>query len=142
VMGAAWEKLTPEERKEVTMIFSANIKTVSRSSWMGIYRAITDRIDFIQALEFTRVPILYLYGEDTKYRAVVEMNVRSFEALNPGIQIISFKGGIHELHLQYPHEVARTILRFVGEVPGRRAAAEGFDGPGTSQESGPELVIH
>ena len=142
VMGAAWEKLTAEERKEVTMIFSANIKTVSRSSWMGIYRAITDRIDFVQTLEYTRVPILYLYGEETRYRAVVDMNVRCFKALNPGITILSFKDGIHELHLQYPQEVARQILRFVGAEPERHVVADGLEGGGTSEETGSERAIH
>jgi pimeloyl-ACP methyl ester carboxylesterase len=142
VMGAAWDTLTPEEREEVTGIFSANIQTVSRSSWMSIYRAITDRIDFIRALKDTRVPILYLYGEDTKYRAVVEMNVRNFEALNPRVKIIAFKGGIHELHLQYPQGVAGAILRFLGTVPGKSEVAGGIAGPGAAEESAPGPDVH
>ena len=142
VMGAAWEKLTAEERKEITGIFSANIRTASRSSWISIYRAITDRIDFTRTLEDTRVPILYLYGEDSRYRAVVEVNVRSFEALNPNIKIIPFKSGTHELHLQYPQDVARTILRFLGTEPGTGVAAGGMAGPKAGGESGSRPAIH
>ena len=85
VMGTAWDGLTPEERKDITGIFSANIMTASRSSWISIYRAITSRIDFMQTVEQTRVPVLYLYGEDSKYRAVAEMNARRFEEHNPNI---------------------------------------------------------
>jgi len=142
LMGAAWERLTPEERKDITRIIAANIKTASRSSWNSIYHAITDKIDFIRVLEYTRVPILYLYGEDSKYRAVVDMNVRNFEAFNPNIEVISFKGGTHELHLQYPHDVARIILRFLGTDSGKSVVAEGFDSPGTPEKSGPGLAMH
>jgi pimeloyl-ACP methyl ester carboxylesterase len=142
MMGAAWEKLTAEERKEITGIVSANLKTASRSSWMSIYRVITDRIDFIQALEHSQVPILYVYGEDSRYRAVVDMNVRNFEAHSPNIEIISFKSGTHELHLQYPQDVARTILRFLGKEPGKNVVADGFDDPAIGSDSSPGPVIH
>jgi pimeloyl-ACP methyl ester carboxylesterase len=141
MMGAAWEKLTAEERKEIAGIVSTNIQTASRSSWISIYHAITNRIDFIQALEHTHVPILYLYGEESRYRAVVDMNVRSFEAINPRIEIISFRGGTHELHLQYPQAVARVVLRFLGTEPGTSVLAHGFDGRGIVDESGHESVI-
>lgn len=142
VMGAAWEKLTPEERKEVTGIFSANLQTVSRFSWMSIYRAITGRIDFIETLEYTQVPILYLYGEESKYRAINAMNVEGFETLNPHIRIIAFKNGIHELHLQYPQEVVRTISAFLGREPGRNVVADGVEGLETGGASGAVRVIH
>ncbi len=112
VMGSAWGQLSPEEREEITGIFAVNIQTVSRASWLRIYHAITARIDFIQALENTEVPILYLYGEETKYHAVVEMNVRHF-ARNPHVHVVVFRHGIHELQLQYPRPVSETILGFV-----------------------------
>lgn len=142
MLGAAWEKLSAEKRKEITGIVSANIQTASRSSWISIYRAITNRIDFIQALEHTHVPILYLYGEDSRYRAVVDMNVRNFEAFNPSIEIIPFESGTHELHLQYPQAVAMTILRFLGTEAAKSVVADGFDGPATGDGFGPGPVIH
>jgi len=114
VMGKAWEELTSEEQNEITGIVSTNIMTVSRSSWTNIYRAITTRIDFTEAMEHMRAPVLYLYGENSKYRAVAEMNVRRFEQHNPNVETISFPGGIHDLHLQYPHEVTGAVLRFLG----------------------------
>ncbi len=133
VMGVAWEQLTPEEKEEITGIFSANIKTVSRASLLGIYRAITDRIDFTEALDHMRVPTLYLYGEDSRYRQVVEMNVRSLETHIPTVEIISFKSGIHELHLQYPQDVTRIILQFLETEPGQRVVAGGIGGAGAGE---------
>jgi pimeloyl-ACP methyl ester carboxylesterase len=130
VMGPAWETLTPEERKDITGMFSANLRTASRASWMSIYRAITSRIDFIQPVEQTRVPVLYLYGEESKYRAVAEMNARIFEQHNPNIEVVAFQGGIHDLHLQYPREVARMILRFMGTEPGIVASGAAPPGAG------------
>lgn len=131
VMGTAWEELTPEEKKDVTGIFAANIMTASRSSWIKIYRAITSRIDFIHTVEQTRVPVLYLYGEDSKYRAVAEMNAKRFEEHNPNIEVISFQGGIHDLHLQYPRDVSRIISRFLGGAP--EVLAGGGAGGGIGQ---------
>jgi pimeloyl-ACP methyl ester carboxylesterase len=136
VMGAAWDELSPEERKEITGIFSANIMTASRSSWISIYRTITHRIDFIESVEQTRVPVLYLYGKDSKYRAVAEMNARRFEEHNSNIEVISFRRGIHELHLQYPGDVARMILRFMGTEPGIVASGTATPGAGEHADFG------
>lgn len=142
MMGAAWENLSPAEQEEITGIISANIKTSSRTSWDSIYRVITDHIDFIQALEHTRVPILYLYGEESKYRAVVEMNLRTFRALHAHIEIVPFKRGTHELHLQYPQDVARIILRFLGPEEGGGVVAAGRADPEGRAESAPDPIVH
>jgi pimeloyl-ACP methyl ester carboxylesterase len=142
VMGEAWGKLTSEEQDEITEIFSANIMTVSRSSWMNIYRAITNRIDFIDSLERMRVPVLYLYGEDSKYRAVAEMNARRFEEHNPNIEVISFQGGIHDLHLQYPHEVSSVVLKFLEPQSDKGVVAGVVTVPGIGERSDPDEAIY
>ena len=142
VMGEAWGKLTSEEQDEITEIFSANIMTVSRSSWMNIYRAITSRIDFIDSLERMRIPVLYLYGKGSKYRAVAEMNARRFEERNPNIEVVSFEGGIHDLHLQYPHEVSSVVLQFLGPQSDTGVVAGVVTVPGTGERSEPDEAIH
>jgi pimeloyl-ACP methyl ester carboxylesterase len=142
VMGAAWEGLTPAEQEEIIGIFSANIRTASRPSWIRIYRAITDRIDFIQALDHTSLPVLYLYGEDSRYRAVAEMNVRSFEEHNPNIEVIGFRSGIHDLHLQYPHDVTGIILQFLGTGRGESILAGAIAGPRAGKSVGRGGVMH
>jgi len=125
VMGNAWADLTPEARRDVTRVFSANIMTVSRESWGGIYRAITTRIDFLEALQRTRTPVLYLYGEASKYRAVAEANAKQFSERHPTIEVVAFRNGIHDLHLQYPEEISRLVLGFFGAAPSAHLAAGG-----------------
>jgi pimeloyl-ACP methyl ester carboxylesterase len=117
VMGPAWEGLSREERQDIVAVVSANIRTATRSSWLGIYRAITRRIDFTDALDGLRIPVLYLYGTESKYRAVVDLNVGRFERSNPSIEVVPFPGGIHDLHLQYPDAVAEMVLQFRAMTP-------------------------
>jgi len=133
VMGRAWADLTPDARREVTRVFSGNLMTVSRAAWMGIYRAITTRIDFVEALQRTRVPVLYLYGEESRYRAVAEVNARQFLERHPNINVVAFRHGIHDLHLQYPGDVSQLVLGFFGAAPRAYLAAAGVadgDRPG------------
>jgi pimeloyl-ACP methyl ester carboxylesterase len=136
IMGSAWDELTPAERREIVGVFSANIHTVSRASWIGIYRAITSRIDFLEALDRTRLPMLYLYGESSKYRAVSEMNARHFERYNPSIEVIAFRGGIHDLQLQYPGEVSRIVQRFLSPPPTDGIVARSAAVPGGGWDAG------
>jgi len=136
IMGAAWDELSPAERQEVVGVFSANLHTVSRASWIGIYRAITNRIDFMQALDWVRVPMLYLYGEDSKYRAVAEMNARHFKRHNPNIEVISLRGGIHDLQLQYPGEVSRIVQRFLDPTLADGVTARSAAAPGGGRDAG------
>lgn len=138
VMGAAWDGLNPEERREIREVIAANLRTSTKASWLGIYLAITRRIDFTDALERSPVRALYLYGGASRYRSVAEMNVRWFAAREPRIAIVSFPDGIHDLHLQYPQDVTAAILQFLGTTPGGGDVAgatdpaplEGGAGPG------------
>ena len=136
IMGTAWDELSPAERQEIVGVFSANIHTISRSSWIGIYRAITTGIDFVGVLGRTRVPMLYLYGEDSKYRAVAEMNARHFERHNPNIEVIAFRSGIHDLHLQFPGEVSRIVQRFLDPTPSDGFVARSAAAPGQGRAAG------
>jgi pimeloyl-ACP methyl ester carboxylesterase len=119
IMGEAWETLAPDDQEELVEIVAANIRTMSRGSWTGIYRAITERIDFMDAMARLRTRVLYVYGSQSKYRAVADMNVERFAAHSPTFEIVRIEGGIHDLHLQYPDTVAHMARRFVG-VPAER----------------------
>jgi pimeloyl-ACP methyl ester carboxylesterase len=129
VMGPAWEGLSRAERQEIVSIVSANIKTSTRSSWMGIYRAITRRIDFMDALEASQARVLYLYGSASKYRTVADMNVARFEKHAANIEAVPFPGGIHDLHLQYPDAVAGMVLEFLARTPGKDVSAGAVSAP-------------
>ena len=123
VMGPAWEGLSREAQQEIVAVVSANIRTSTRASWIGIYRAITRRIDFMDALEGLRTRVLYLYGTDSKYRAVADMNVGRFARYARNIEVVSFAGGVHDLHLQYPDEVTAVVLQFLAKTPAKDALA-------------------
>lgn len=123
VMGPAWDALSPEERQDIVAVISANIRTATRSSWLGIYRAITRRIDFTDALDGLRIPVLYLYGTESKYRAVADLNVGHFKRANRSIEVVPIPGGIHDLHLQYPDAVARMVLQFRAMTPAEVSVA-------------------
>jgi len=129
VMGPAWEGLSRDEKQEIVAIVSANIKTSTRASWIGIYRAITRRIDFMDALESSPARVLYLYGSDSKYRAVADMNVARFERHGANIEVVPFPGGIHDLHLQYPDAVTGMVLQFLATTPGKDVVAGALSAP-------------
>jgi pimeloyl-ACP methyl ester carboxylesterase len=136
-MAGAWDEFTPEERHEVTEVFAANIMTVTRSSWMGIYRAITHRIDFMDALEGTAVPVLYLYGEASKYRAMAEVNARRFQEQNLNVEVVTFRNGVHDLQLQYPDDVSKIALDFFGPRARPQITVGATAGPGAGEALGP-----
>ncbi len=123
IMGEAWDGLTSEERQEIIQIVQANIRTSTKASWLGIYHAITSRIDLTGVLERTPLQALYLYGERSKYRMVSEVNVRWFEQHMPQVEIVPFEGGIHDLHLQFPQAVAAAVLGFLRSEPGEGVVA-------------------
>ncbi len=117
VMADAWHRLGPEGREEITTTLAANMRTAARSSWLSIYRAITRRTDFTDLVRNTRTPVLYLYGEESKYRAMAEMNAAVLSNHVPNIEIVRLRSGIHDLHLQYPGEVARIATEFFDAKP-------------------------
>jgi pimeloyl-ACP methyl ester carboxylesterase len=110
VMGDAWDGLTPEERAEIVAIQTSFLQTVTRPAMYDVYRAITSDIDFSKEMERERAPILYLYGEASRYRAVAEANLALFRERRCNVAPVLVKDGIHDLELQYPGAVA-AILR-------------------------------
>ena len=86
-------------------------------------RAVTRRIDFMDALYGLRTRVLYLYGTDSKYRAVADMNVGRFARYARNIEVVSFAGGVHDLHLQYPDEVTAVVLQFLAKTPAKDIVA-------------------
>jgi len=140
IMGQAWNGLDSGEQREIVGIVRANIQTLSKTSWTGIYRAITERIDFMDALADSQTRILYLYGADSKYRAVAEMNVTRFEMHRPAVEVVRLEGGIHDLHLQYPDMVAGLVLRVSGMAPGGDLVARDVSAP-TDEDLAAEGVV-
>jgi pimeloyl-ACP methyl ester carboxylesterase len=117
IMGPAWDELGGDARRDIVGIVRANVRTLSKASWSGIYRAITERIDFMDALTGSQARILFLYGANSRYRSVAEMNVARFAMHRPPVDVLRFEQGIHDLHLQYPDAIAGLVLRVSGAHP-------------------------
>jgi pimeloyl-ACP methyl ester carboxylesterase len=117
VVGKAWNSMSHTERKEITEIISQNNKTASRVSWYHISRTLETSKEFVEDTKTIRAPILYLYGENSGYRELAEVNIDFFKNHLPNVEIICFKDGIHDLELQKPEEVANLVLEFLRGNP-------------------------
>jgi pimeloyl-ACP methyl ester carboxylesterase len=113
VMGKAWEEMSETERKEIVEIVSQNNKTASRASWYRISRAIETSRDFSDETKAIQTPVLYLYGGNSSYHSMAEMNAEFLKTHLRNVKIVRFNDGIHDLELQEPEEVVNLILEFL-----------------------------
>jgi pimeloyl-ACP methyl ester carboxylesterase len=113
VMRRGWRDLNDIEREEVVDIVSQSNKTASRISWYHISRTLKTSRDFTEEVKTISIPILYLYGEDSDYHDMAKANATFLKTHLPHVEIVSFKGGIHDLQLQKPEEVAALVLEFL-----------------------------
>jgi pimeloyl-ACP methyl ester carboxylesterase len=116
VMGKAWNPLNDHEREEIVEIISQTNKTASRVSWYRISRTLVTSRDFAEEAKTIRIPILYLYGENSVYRGMAEANAVFLKTHLPYVEVVSLKNGIHNLELQKPDEVANLILEFLSKA--------------------------
>jgi len=126
LMGKAWRPLGVHERKEIVEIISQANKTASRIPWYQISRTLVTSKDFAEEAKTIRIPILYLYGENSGYRGMAEANADFLRTHLPYVEVFCFKNGIHNLELQKPEEVAKIILEFFGQSPSDPLAANTF----------------
>jgi len=117
LMGKAWHPLGVHEREEIVEIISQANKTASRIPWYRISRTLVTSKDFAEEAKTIRIPILYLYGENSGYRGMAEANADFLRTHLPYAEVFCFKNGIHNLELQKPEEVAKIILEFFGQNP-------------------------
>ncbi len=115
VMGHAWESMSPIDREEIAGILSANVKTASRVSWHRIDETIRGTIDFTEAARKCRVPVLYLYGGESKYLEMAERNARFLRESLPAAEVARIEDGIHDLQMQHPGQVTEIIARSWGK---------------------------
>jgi len=115
MMGKAWHSLSDQERKEIVEIVSGANKTASRVSWYRISRTLVTSKDFAEEAKTIRIPILYLYGENSGYREMAEANAEFLKTHLLNVEVVSFKNGVHNLELQKPEEVGNLILEFLNK---------------------------
>jgi len=129
VMGKAWHPLDNQERNEIVEIISQTNKTASRVSWYRISRTLVTSKDFAEEAKAIRIPILYLYGENSGYRRMAEANAEFLRSHLPFVEVFCFKNGIHNLELQKPEEVAKIILEFFDQNQTDSSAANSMRSP-------------
>jgi pimeloyl-ACP methyl ester carboxylesterase len=117
LMGKAWHPLGDHERNEIVEIISQTNKTASRVPWYRISRTLVTSKDFAEEAKTIRIPILYLYGENSGYRGMAEANADFLRTHLPYVEVFCLKNGIHNLELQKPEEVAKIILQFFDQNP-------------------------
>lgn len=113
VMGKSWGQMGEAERKEIIEIVSQNNKMASRVSWHRISRTIETSKDFTDEAKTIQAPILYLYGRNSSYHEMAEMNAEFLKNHLPNVKTVWINDGIHDLELQKPEEVATLILKFL-----------------------------
>ena len=113
VMGKAWGQMNETERKEIVEIISQNNKMASRVSWNRISRTIETSKDFTDEAKMIQAPVLYLYGGNSNYHDMAEMNAEFLKTHLPNVKTVWINDGIHDLELQKPGEVADLILKFL-----------------------------
>jgi len=123
LMGKAWDPLDDQEKEEIVEIISQTNKTASRIPWYRISRTLVTSKDFAAEAKTIRIPILYLYGENSGYREMAEANADFLKTHLPQAEVFCFKEGIHNLELQKPEELAKIILEFLDQKPSGSLAA-------------------
>jgi pimeloyl-ACP methyl ester carboxylesterase len=115
VMGKAWDQMTEAEKKEIVEIIAQNNKTASSVSWHLISRTLETSKDFSDQAKTIRTPVLYLYGGNSYYHGMAEINAEFLKTHLRNAKIVRLNDGIHDLELQKPEDVASLVLEFLSQ---------------------------
>jgi pimeloyl-ACP methyl ester carboxylesterase len=93
---------------------NTNPKSASRVPWYKISVARKTSKGLEETAKSIKTPILYLYGtKSNKQEILLGKNLEYFKNYLPQTWIVALEGGIHELTMQNPSEVAGLILDFL-----------------------------
>jgi pimeloyl-ACP methyl ester carboxylesterase len=119
VAGRWYPRLTVDDRKELLEQLSHNVRSASRIPWYWISVSHRTCEDFEEAAKSIGAPVLYIYGTESDFMdTLVADNIRFFENYLPHVQIVGLEGGIHDLEIQMPKDVAALVLTFLEEAEG------------------------
>jgi pimeloyl-ACP methyl ester carboxylesterase len=112
IAGAWYPHMTAADRQEMLEQLAYNARSAARIPWYRVSVAHKHAVGLEALCQTIRAPVLYLYGEQSDFRPMVDANLRFFEAHLPHVQAAELPGGIHDLAFQKPLEVAVLIRRF------------------------------
>jgi len=127
VMGYAWPTMADEDKSAVKEIISHYTDAATRQTWLSLARALRTSKDFTEEAKVIKAPVLYLYGDKSSFREMVDTNIDYFKTHLPNVNMVSFEDGIHDLELQKPKETAAMILDFVAPEQARSLASAAAD---------------
>jgi pimeloyl-ACP methyl ester carboxylesterase len=114
VVGKWYSSMTPIDKEEVMEQIASNAKSASRIPWYKISIARKTSRDIEEDAKSIKTPILFLYGTESAYKEILlEKNLKYLKTYLPQAWIVAMEGGIHDLAMQKPSEVANVILEFL-----------------------------
>jgi pimeloyl-ACP methyl ester carboxylesterase len=114
VTGEWFPKMSHEDRHEVLQQVASNARTASRIPWYRICISRETSKSLEEEAKTIVSPVLFLYGTKSNFKEILlEKNIQFLTKYLPQAWIIALEGGIHDLAVQKPSEVADLILEFL-----------------------------
>jgi pimeloyl-ACP methyl ester carboxylesterase len=114
VSGKWYPVMTHEDKHEVLKQIESNSRTALRIPWYKISIARKTSPDIEEIAKSIKSPILYLYGTKSDFKKILlEKNIQYLRTYLPQAWIVALEGGIHDLAMQKPAEVANLIREFL-----------------------------
>jgi non-heme chloroperoxidase len=118
ITGKWYSSMTPADREETLELVDSNAKTASRIPWYKISLARKTSHSLEEEARGIKSPVLYLYGTRSDFKEILlDKNLEFMKKYLPQAWIVEMEGGIHDLALQKPSEVADLILEFLRPRP-------------------------
>jgi pimeloyl-ACP methyl ester carboxylesterase len=114
VAGKWYPEMTHEDKHEVLHQIEANSRSASRIPWYKISIARKTSKNIEEEAKSIKSPVLYLYGTKSDFKTILlDRNIEYLNKYLPQAWIVALEGGIHDLAMQKPAEVADLILEFL-----------------------------
>jgi non-heme chloroperoxidase len=118
IAGRWYSSMTPADREETLELVDSNARTASRIPWYKISLAHKTSRSLEEGARGIKSPVMYLYGTRSDYKEIMlDKNLEFLKKYLPHAWIVEMEGGIHDLALQKPSEVADLILDFLRARP-------------------------
>jgi pimeloyl-ACP methyl ester carboxylesterase len=119
--GKWYFDMTEEDQKDAIEQGSSNAKSASRVPWYKISLTRKTSLGIEEAAKYIRLPILYIYGTKSDFKKILlDKNIEYLKNFLPHAWIVALEGGIPDLVMQRPEEVASLILDFLHKRPSMR----------------------
>jgi pimeloyl-ACP methyl ester carboxylesterase len=118
VAGKWYTEMTADDKKEALEQIDSNARSASRIPWHKISLARKTSKNIEEEAKSIKSPILYLYGTKSDFKEnLLGKNLEYLKTYLPHAWIVAMEGGIHDLAMQKPLEVASLILEFLRNKP-------------------------